>query len=567
MRALIIGLLLLASPAYGDIIINGLDDEKTRGVRSFISLTDDCSLPRWTVRYRYRNADNEIRQALQSWGYYTPEIEKSLTFGSDCWHAVFDIDPGQPVIIRHLDVELAGDGRDDEALNDVLRNPAIAKGERFDHEVYESFKNLLDQTATGRGYFDATFTTREVIVQPEQHAADVRLVFDTGPRYRFGEVVFENASLTEVLMSRYLTFDMTDYYDAEKISELYQAVLSSGYFEDVTVQTRIDEQNHLVPVTVQLTPVDPDKTRVGIGFSTDIGPKASLSYSNLRLNQHGQRLNTDLSWSPVRKEAGMEYRLPADKHRNGWTSVYAGLLEEDPDTSWSRRYTLGARQLVPRSHGWFESRFIEIIDDRFDVADDEGYNFSVVPGIGWSHSSTSASRRPLRGHTFNAEFSTTSEALGSTINYSSVVLHAKFLHGLWPGGRVITKGRVGATFTDDFDRLQPSVRFFSGGDDRIRGYDFKSVGPVDENGQVIGGNRVVEASVEVDQLVHKNWAVAVFVDAGNATLDRFATELETGAGVGVRWYSPLGPLRLDVAAPVRSEESGVRMHISFGPDI
>lgn len=550
-----------------DVVLRGIDEHMVKTVRRFLSLGEDCSLPRWAVRYRYVKADTEIARALQTFGYYSPDIEKSLSFDSECWRAEFDIAPGEPVRLREVHIEITGEGKDDPAFQELIARTPLIKTSRLDHQLYETFKSKLEASAAERGYFNAAFEKAEVRVTRDNKTADVNLILRTGPRFNFGVISFHNAPLTDELMDRYLPFNEGDPYEATGIGALYQSLYSSDYFEDVIVDTSVKETDHTVPVDIRLIPTDPARTRVGLGFSTDIGPKFSVSHNNRLLNEHGHRLEGSLSVAPVRKELGLAYRIPRQEHRDGWNTVYGALTDEKTDTSDSTRSTVGFRQVVPRKAGWIETRFIEIVDSKFEIADERNDNFSVVPGVGWSHRSSSTSSRPPSGHHLDLEFSGTTEAFGSTVDYAHVVLKGKIIRPLWGGARVISRTRLGATFSNHFDRLPPTVRFFSGGDDRVRGFEFKSLGPANEDGEVIGGNRVLEVSLEIDQLVREKWAIAIFADAGNATLNTYGSDLETAAGIGVRWYSPLGPLRADLAVPVNSEESGVRLHISFGPDI
>lgn len=553
--------------AAAEIVIRGVEDDMAKSIKRSLSLGEECSLAKWAVRYRFNQADQEIGKALQSFGYYSPNIDKSLSIDEECWRAEFHIDPGQPVRFRNINIRITGEGAEDETFDNFVQKAPLSKDATFDHEVYEGFKSKLEEIAAERGYFNATFTEREVNVSKAKNTADVNLAFDTASRFKFGAVSFDNPPLTDELMQRYIPFNAQDPYEASKIGIFYRSLYNSEYFDDVIIDTNVDEGSQTVPVDVRLIPTDPRTTRVAVGFSTDIGPRASLSYKNRLLNERGHRFQGNLSVAPVKQEAGAAYRIPGSSHQDGWNTFYGGFLQEETDTSESIKSTIGFRQLIPRKAGWFETRFIEITDDQFEIADETSNNFSIVPGISWKYTTSSSAARPPSAHRLELEVSGTSEAIGSTTDYANVVLKGKIIRPLWSGARIISRTRLGATFSDEFDRLPPSVRFFSGGDDSVRGFDFESIGPVNDDGEVIGGNRVLEASIEIDQLVREKWAIAVFMDAGNATLNSFGSDLETAAGIGVRWYSPLGPLRVDLAAPVNSDESGVRFHISFGPDV
>jgi translocation and assembly module TamA len=119
---------------------------------------------------------------------------------------------------------------------------------------------------------------------------------------------------------------------------------------------------------------------------------------------------------------------------------------------------------------------------------------------------------------------------------------------------------------DDFDALPPELRFFAGGDRSIRGFDYQQIGETNAQGDVIGGEYLAAASVEYEHYFWGNWGAAAFVDAGDAFKSHF--DANVGAGLGVRWKSPIGLLRLDVARPVVSDfDHSWRIHLVIGPDI
>jgi len=137
--------------------------------------------------------------------------------------------------------------------------------------------------------------------------------------------------------------------------------------------------------------------------------------------------------------------------------------------------------------------------------------------------------------------------------------------GLWPDARLLLRGAFGAVDGADVDDLPLSQRFFAGGDNSVRGFDYQTLGPTNEQGQVVGGRFLTVASVELEQLIVRNWGAAVFVDSGNAMNDH-GTGLRTAAGVGLRYRSPVGVFRVDVAKAVDGDESP-RLHLSLGVDL
>jgi len=131
---------------------------------------------------------------------------------------------------------------------------------------------------------------------------------------------------------------------------------------------------------------------------------------------------------------------------------------------------------------------------------------------------------------------------------------------------LIVRADVGSTWTHDFHDLPPSMRYFSGGAQSVRAYGFQDLGPRDPNDEPLGGQRLLFGSLEYERRVLGNWGLATFYDIGNA-LERFIDPLEDGAGIGMRWISPVGMVRLDLAWPIYDPSSGRRWQFSIGPDL
>jgi translocation and assembly module TamA len=132
--------------------------------------------------------------------------------------------------------------------------------------------------------------------------------------------------------------------------------------------------------------------------------------------------------------------------------------------------------------------------------------------------------------------------------------------------RLIIRGEGGGSVVSEFSELPPSKRFFAGGDNSIRGYAYDSLGPEDEDGNVKGGKYLMVGSIEFEHRLKDNWSAAAFYDAGNA-FDSLTDPFRHGAGFGIRWRSPVGPVRLDLAFPLGDADRSWRIHINIGPDL
>jgi translocation and assembly module TamA len=565
-------LILLAchGPAEASVELQGLDKVLTQNVTARLALDDEpCDAPDWRIQHLFEEADEEIRDALEAHGYYAPSIITTLEPAADCWLARFTVDPGLPVRLRTVNVQITGLGVNDNPYVALLKANPLVAGNPLHHADYEAYKKRFADIASSRGYFEGLFETSRVDVYPAEFAADIELIFATGPRYRFGEVTFDQDVVHPEFVARYVDFRPGEPYDSQRLTSLYEALVITGNFNTIDIRRSPRPAPDLdVPITIRLTPAKPSTYSAGIGFGTDTGVKLRGGYINRRANASGHQVALNASVSPVISQAGGSYRLPLRDPRVEWLNIDAGYKHEDTETLRSDQTKLGIKRLKRRWGNWLETEFIDLAYEDYEVGLDSGTSFMLIPGISWTHTATAGPPRPVRGHHVNIQFSGTSELLGSDTEFLQVDFFGKTVWPLWSGARLLARSELGFTAKDRLRELPASTRYFAGGDVSVRGYEYTSLGPTDESGQVIGGSHLLVGSVELDQRVAEKWSVAVFVDSGNAFEDFDNMDLKTSVGGGIRWYSPLGPIRFDLGFPLDNDApDNVRVHISLGPDL
>ena len=163
------------------------------------------------------------------------------------------------------------------------------------------------------------------------------------------------------------------------------------------------------------------------------------------------------------------------------------------------------------------------------------------------------------------------EGAGSDANFLQLHVRGSWFKGLGARSRLIVRGEVGATFTDALVEIPPTLRFYAGGDRSVRGYEWREIGPriaavPDRDDFALGAKNVVTANVEYEQFLNDTWGFAAFVDAGNAFDDRL-DGLRTGVGLGLRWKSPVGPLRVDLARGLDDPDASFTLHVNLGADL
>lgn len=561
-------LLSCAIDASADVIFSGLEPDQEANARALMPLAAaSCDSARWRIQRLFRDSDKNMRKALEALGYYDITISKTLTWNDECWQASFDIEVGEPVRLRQVDVVVEGDAAHDTAFQYRIAESRPEPGDVLNHGIYDEFKSSLLGAAITGGYFDADFESSEVIVDRDWHAADIDLRLHSGTRYRFGQVTFSEGILAENLLMGYSDIRIGEYYSAKAISDLYEALNGSTYFGSVSISTEpIDTKEKTVPVTIALTPGARSIYSIGAGYATDTGPQGRLGYANRRRNENGHQFESKLFAAPVRSELTAAYRWPIRDPRQEWFSVVAGVQYEDTDTSESDTYKLGVLRSHNVSKAWLETRYLDIEFEDFKIGDQDTSSRLIILGINRESSKGRELNRVINGRRLSFDLRGASDSLGSDTSFLQFRSTAKWIRSLGEKTRILSRGSLGLTAKEDLTELPASVRFFAGGDRSVRGYDYESLGPKDAMGDVIGGSHLLTGSLEIDRLIRPQWALAAFVDSGSAFNDS-GIEFSTGAGLGIRWYSPIGPVRLDVAHPFDDPDQDIRLHISLGPDL
>jgi translocation and assembly module TamA len=553
--------------ARSEVEIKGLDEALASNVRALLPMmASDCDSARWRIERLFRDADQKIGEALQALGYYEPMIVKTLSWNEDCWHAIFEIKAGVPVRIRTSNIEVLGPGATDPALLPKMTQRRPTVGDVLNHGAYDNYKAALLQRAINAGYFDAAYERSRAIVDRGARAADIELRLQSGSKYVFGTVSFTEGIIRKRLLRGYTDIRQGDPYSSRLIGELYETLNGSGYFATVAISTDpVDTAAKVVPVNIELTPAKRRLYTVGGGFTTDTGLQGRLGYTDRRINDQGHQMETKLFVSEVQSQLNGTYRWPRSDPRHEWFSVIAGAQQENTETSTSDTLKLGILRSRNLGHGWLETRYINFEYDHFQVAEQKTTSQLLIFGNNWEKDKGRTLSRAANGYHLNFDVRGASDTLGSDTSFLQLQLKARWIYGLGDKARILTRASVATTLKDKLTELPPSVRYFAGGDHSIRGYGYESLGPVDDDGNVIGGSNLAEASVELDRLFREKWAIAVFADTGSA-FNGTDIELSSGVGVGLRWYSPLGPIRLDFAHPLDDPDTDLRLHISLGPD-
>ena len=577
------GVAAAASVARVDVV--GLDEEMTENVRVALSAVAAIGkqVPVRRIGYLVRMAEEETREALAPFGYYSPEIRVERTPDEEDVAITVTVDPGEPVRVRNADVAILGEGGKDRDLGRDLGKFEPGKGEVFDHVAYEKSKLRITRRLAERGYFDADFASHRVEVTRADHAADIDLVWNSGQRYAMGPTTFEQQPETIIrdsVLEKLVYWNKGEHYHQARLDRLRESLVKLDYFSQIDIQPLPDKAvDKQVPIQVTLTPAKRSIYTAGLSYGTESGAGVRLGIERRYVNDRGHKALAQLDYAQNLKALTLQYRIPAFAWRDGWYTASLRSVDEQSEYIDSRRLQLvGSRSgqyneflnLVASVHALRE-RWLFAPED-YDPGTPLPYRYATYsyPQLRAEYIDVDDRLFPTRGIGGSLSVGGGVEGAGSDSSFAQVHARASWFKGLGERNRLIVRGEIGHTFTDALTVLPPSLRFYAGGDRSIRGYEYREVGPrlpatADRKAYSLGAENLVTASVEFERYFNPTWGGAVFVDSGDA-FNGSTPDGHTGVGIGVRYRSPVGPIKFDIARGLKDPSSPFTIGLSVGAD-
>lgn len=550
--------------------IEGVEDDMLEAARASVELKqyEEREVTGVEVRRLFEGAEEQIRAALEPFGYYDAQVESTLTRpdGAD-YLAAFRVTKGEPVIVQKSTVHVDEPAAQIDTVKFALDLFEPKVGAPLDHAAYERSKQRIDVALANEGFLDAELTRHRVEVVRSAQSAEIDLAWDEGVRYRLGPVTWSDSQFPQRFVQRFTPWKEGEYYSAEKLLMLQQNLVDADYFATVGVTPDLEHaRDGVVPIDVLLVPAKRTLYTANLYVSTDSGPGGRLGVERRWLNQRGHKVSGEIEYSARLEQIAANYRVPKPGLRFQYVNYSAAYRDEETDTSRSSMARLAATQVTERWKGFTRTLGLQYLNGDFEIADQQ-QDTSMLYAEGLLQRKDSDDLYfPTDGYSLLYGLRVAYESALSETSFAQARAEAKWLGQIREDGRVILRAALGAMVVDDFDVLPPELRFFAGGDRSIRGFDYQEIGERNAAGGVIGGEYLVTASAEYEHYFLENWGAAVFVDAGDAFTADF--DENVGAGLGVRWKSPVGMVRLDLAQPVVSDfGEGWQVHLTIGPDL
>jgi translocation and assembly module TamA len=522
-------------------------------------------------------AKGRISKSLQAMGYYGADVSITVDKTKAPWQAAIIVQANEPVRIARVSVQVLGPAKDDAEFEDLINSKSPAVGDVLHHGVYEALKKSILATGQKLGYFDGVMSTHVLEVDAQMHAASISLRYSSGRRYRFGRVDSDDNQFDMALIKALRPFNEGDYFDLSLLQKFQNALQQTRFFSSVIVRPKLDEAvDKRIPLSITIYPAKRHNFDMGLGYSSDTRERVSLIWRSPKLNRYGHSQETRLVYSPVNPSGRISYNIPLTHPFNDILQLSAKLEDNEFGDINSLQHELGIRREFRTADAWVRSYFLRALEESWDVVGQHSDNRYLLPGVTFSHKR----RRgllvdPEAGFSQLYRLEGGAENVGSDIDLVRGYGDFTLVSTPVQGHRLVVRAELGAVIIADGDRdnLAPSLSFFAGGSQSIRGFGYQSLGnevaitrdDLTKKTITVGGDRLLTASLEYQYYLNKTWRGAVFFDAGDA-FDKGEFDANYGAGFGIHYLTPVGAIKVEFANNLSEDNPQWRLHINIGAE-
>ncbi len=551
------------------VAINGLEDtEQLKNAKAFLDVYAESGKavknPSY-INFLVKEGAAQIQQSLQPFGYYKAKVDVDNQQTADSWTVTYRVERGAPVILKRVDVSVEGEGKTQKEYQELVDKYPLQSGDVLVQEKYKNFKSDVVAFATMYGYFDADFTRKKIAIHEDYQGADITLKYDTKHRYHFGKTTIKQDFLDADVFERFLTFKEGDVYAAKEIADTQRDLYNSNYVKMIDVSAEPVKATQSVPVDFVIHPKANKKHTFAIGYGTDTGPRGKYTFDWRWVNRRGHQFKADLFVTPKKQETGVEYRIPAQKPATDYYKIFAYGKRDNSGDIDLRLWNVGGAY-HDKVGNWEREFGLKWQQEDFTLGNDHGDLRLLTPFASLIYRKVDDPMNISRGVWLKGTLTGAHTSVLSDVSFLQAIGEAKASRKFAEKHKIKLAGAVGRTWVDNFHHLPASYRFFTGGDRTIRGYSYDKIGDRDSTGANIGGDRMYYLSTEYEYFFTDSMAAAVFVDAGDAySADK--GKIKVGAGSGFHYYSPIGPIRLDVAHGFDDDLGDkYRLHLNIGSE-
>ncbi|MFN3626497.1 MAG: autotransporter assembly complex protein TamA [Parvibaculum sp.] len=525
------------------------------------------------LRRRAQEDEKRLEEVLKSEAYYGGRVTTSVrqAQGGD-FEVVYFVSLGTRTMIERFEISYSdyaggGDGRPSTGAELGLLPNRAATADR----VIELTQKALAQLHNN-GYPEAKLDRRRVIIDISSHQGRVTLYMTAGSRFVFGETRIGNPDgRTDPEYVREIsTMRKGEIYDRSEVDRTVEVLRGTGLFSGISI-TSAEAENGSLPQEIELSERAPRTVRLGAKWSTSEGAGVRGSWEHRNLLGRAERHTLGLSIAQIEQSVTADFRKPNFLRPDQSLLASAEIVHEENDAYTESRIKAGASLERGLGRWWTGSLGATFqITETEDINGRIAYQLIGIPALLRYDNTDDVldPREGLRATLSAIPYFGASDQRATT--FTSLDATGSTYLGLTDELVLALRGRYGLIAADDTTDVPGSTRFYAGGGGSVRGYGFQKAGPLDAKGDPVGGRSVLEASVEARYRFTETIGGVAFIDGGQtySTLEpSFSDPLLWGAGLGFRYYTPIGPVRLDVATPLNRRnnvDDAFQIYVSLG---
>lgn len=566
-------LLSFSSLQAFELQLSGLPTELQENVTSHLEpLIKDGKVLDGRLRAR---VEEGIHQALRAKGYYAPRIVSLTTVVQRLTSQALlkvHIEPGRALKIAGVKITLDGAAKEDLLYQALLKRDPPAYGDLLDHGQFDRFLSQLSNLAAHRGYFDAELIKAELQVVPSRYQAFWNITFNSGKRYCFGAVTLQGSPFDPELIQTLIPFKAGEPYTVEGMLELSRRLSATQWFNSVTVTPQFEhrKENDCLPLLVLVTPRKRNNIELGLGYASGRGVGFRVNWRKPWINRLGHSVESRLQLAKPEQKLKMRYRLPLLKNPLEQYYLFsAGFENRRENDTCSKAWTVDLARYWDLWSGWQPALNLHWRGDHFTQGTQPPTtSYLLYPSVSINRIRQRGGLMPdwADSQRYTIDFS--NQLWRSAVTFSRFQLKNSWIRTSKQHHRCLIRLNAGWINTGNFSRIPASLRFFAGGDGSLRGYPNNTLSPKDAQGKLTGASRLATGSVEYHYPFREAWWLALFVDSGVAAHKLTKQAIKHGAGVGLRWSSPIGPIKLDIARAIGDRrQRKLQFYLAFGSEL
>ena len=508
----------------------------------------------------------EAEELLATAGYFAPQIEALSAPSPEITTIHIKVSPGPIARVSKANISINGaitaDPAEAKRVAEVTQRWRLQPGTPFRQSDWDSAKEAMLREFVFDGYPAARITASTAEVDPKAAQVFIDVAIDSGPLFRFGSTRIEGLHrYPRQLVENLQHFRPGERYSHEAVVRYQTDLQASGFFRSASVAVDTDpSQASAASIQVRVVEHPEKKVDLGLGYSTDTGPRAEAQFTHYNTLQPGWQGTSKLSVDA--KEQTLNAELALTPESSGWRNRFgAEALHSDIENLITRRFGITAQRAwrtPEKEHDW--ALKLQVEEQSLTAGPVDNLN-ALTLNYSWTSRKVDDLLRPRRGHMVNLQLGGASQTLLSTRSFVRAYSRALQIVPFGRHDRIHVRGEAGAVWADSRDGIPSEFLFRAGGDQSVRGYDYQSLG-VTKGSSIVGGRFLGVATIEYQHDFTPQWGGALFVDGGNAADTPSALKPVYGYGAGVRWITPAGALNLDIAKP--QENGRVRLHFTLG---